>query len=562
MAGDGGDADVHAPDSMNETRSSSRAEINNQVDIYMSPHTAQMAIRILVAEDEPGVRNLLGLALKHQGYSAEFSEDADDAIERLREMPGRYAALVIDPTINGGVTELIEEAKAAQPSIAVIMIVDHSSRSTPIPGADEIIVKPVTAEAFRNAIQRSLRVPRQHAHPAAAEAGAASSVWRTETQSLIRHVALADVPVLIHGETGVGKEMLARQLHALSPRSKKPFLKVNCTALPGELIESELFGYERGAFTGAFKNTAGKFEMAEGGVILLDEIGDMDFKLQAKLLQVLQDFEFMRLGSSESRRVDVRVIAATHCNLERAITEGRFREDLYYRLNIVALNVPALRERKDEILPLAYQFMRKHATANMPVVEITAELRECLLTHDWPGNIRELENVIRKLLVIRRADFVADELRRTARRRTDSAPVMMPNPWSGSKPAPDVRVSDSGSAAIQPVCDSIPLMASSEDEPLTGTGTLRVHPAPERTIPFRTLPRPSVPLGEAEPWSVLERVDKARRDAEIDAIINALNATLWNRRRAAEVLNIDYKALLYKMKKLGIVERATTQVAM
>lgn len=553
---------------MDETQIVLPHRIENQVDLYMSPHTAQTAIRILVAEDEPGVRNLLGLALKHQGYSAEFSEDAEDGIQRLREMPGRYAALVIDPTISGGVAELIEEAKAAQPSLAVIMIVDHSSKSVRIPGADETIVKPVTAEAFRNAIQRSLRVPRPFAHPATAEAGAPSSVWRTETQSLVRHVAVSDVPVLIHGETGVGKEMLARQLHALSPRSKKPFLKVNCTALPGELIESELFGYERGAFTGAFKNTPGKFEMAEGGVILLDEIGDMDFKLQAKLLQVLQDFEFMRLGSSEPRRVDVRVIAATHCNLERAISEGRFREDLYYRLNIITLNVPALRDRKDEILPLAYQFMRKHATANMPVVEITGELRECLLTHDWPGNIRELENVIRKLLVIRRADFVADELRRTARRRTESAPVMMTNPWPGTKPTPDVRASESGNATAAAVAPAIPLMASSDmassdEEPLTGTGTLRVHPAPERTIPFRTLPRPSAPLpmGESEPWSVLERVDKARRDAEIDAIITALNATLWNRRRAAEVLNIDYKALLYKMKKLGIVERATTQVA-
>src|SRR4051794_8965435 len=187
-----------------------------------------------------------------------------------------------------------------------------------------------------------------------------------ELEALIPQIGWSEAPALILAETGAGKEVLARELHARSPRSKRPFLKVNCAALPSELIESELFGYERGAFTGAFKNTAGKFEMAEGGSILLDEIGDMDFKLQAKLLQVLQDSEFIRLGSSEPRKVDVRVFAATHCDLERAITERRFREDLYYRLNIVTFRVPPLRERKDEVLPLANHFLRKHATQTHP----------------------------------------------------------------------------------------------------------------------------------------------------------------------------------------------------
>ena len=170
---------------------------------------------------------------------------------------------------------------------------------------------------------------------------------------MLDKMASSDVPVLLRGETGVGKEVLARKLHARSSRGNRPFVKLNCAALPSELIESELFGYERGAFTGAFKTTPGKFEMANGGTLLLDEIGDMDFKLQAKLLHVLQDREFHRLGSKDVSRVDVRVMAATHCDLEMAIVDKRFREDLFYRLNIIEIDIPPLRERKDEILSLS-----------------------------------------------------------------------------------------------------------------------------------------------------------------------------------------------------------------
>jgi transcriptional regulator with PAS, ATPase and Fis domain len=381
-------------------------------------------------------------------------------------------------------------------------------------------------------------------------------------QSFIRHVAAADIPVLVQGETGSGKEVLARQLHALSPRAKKPFLKVNCAALPSELIESELFGYERGAFTGAFKTTPGKFEMADGGTILLDEIGDMDFKLQAKLLQVLQDREFIRLGSSEPRRVDVRVMAATHCNLEQAIAEGRFREDLYYRLNIITIHVPPLRDRVDEILPLAYHFMRKHATTASPSLEVSPVLREVLLSHDWPGNIRELENVIRKFLVIRRADLVSEDLRMRARRR--SAMHMTANAGANGahtiKP-PIVSMSKSVLASR----DEVPRNMTNGPQSIPSIpayGGSNSHIQEDVNVPVDSMTyrnglngRP-MQVEHPDRWSVLERVDKARREAETEAIMAALNSSLWNRKRAAELLNIDYKALLYKMKKLGIVERA------
>ena len=206
-------------------------------------------------------------------------------------------------------------------------------------------------------------------------------------------------PVLIQGETGVGKEVLARQLHAYSPRAKRRMLKLNCAALPSELVESELFGYERGAFTGAFQKKPGMFELADGGTILLDEIGDMDFKLQAKLLQVLQDSEFQRLGGKDTIRVDVRVIAATHCDLEKRIADDRFREDLYYRLNVVSLSVPPLRERKDDIIALADFFIRKHAEPGTAIAKIPPRLQELFLEYHWPGNVRELENLVRRFLI-------------------------------------------------------------------------------------------------------------------------------------------------------------------
>jgi two-component system response regulator AtoC len=255
-------------------------------------------------------------------------------------------------------------------------------------------------------------------------------------------------------------------------------------------VESELFGYERGAFTGAFKSKPGKFDMADEGTIFLDEIGDMDYRLQAKLLQVLQDQEFHRLGGSETIRVNVRVMAATHSDLEKAMREGRFREDLYYRLNVINLHVPALRDRPEEILPLAEYFLRKYATSRAAALEINPSLSDALLAYHWPGNVRELENIARKYLALRDSEALAQDLRLRTQR--------------GSQPM----------AASQP-----------------------------------SEPHPSV---AAIDTPTLENVTEARRQAEIDAILTALNRTRWNRKQAAAVLRVDYKALLYKMKKLGI----------
>ena len=233
---------------------------------------------------------------------------------------------------------------------------------------------------------------------------------------MLRRVAVSEAPILLQGETGTGKEVLARALHAASPRAAQPFLKVTVVAPPSELVESELFGYERGAFTGAIKSKPCVFDMADGGTIFLDEIGDMDFRLQAKLLQVLQDHEFQRLGGKETIHVDVRAMAATHSELEKAIEEGRFLGDLYYRLNVINIIVPPLRERPDEILPLSRHFLQKHAMPMAPTPQITPFLSEALMNYEWPGNVRELENVMRRCLALQDTEAVAEDLRSRSRR--------------------------------------------------------------------------------------------------------------------------------------------------
>jgi two-component system response regulator AtoC len=282
-------------------------------------------------------------------------------------------------------------------------------------------------------------------------------------------------------------------------------------------VESELFGYEKGAFTGAFQRKAGMFELADGGTILLDEIGDMDYKLQAKLLQVLQDREFQRLGGKDTIRVDFRVMAATHRNLEQVIPENLFREDLYYRLNVINIELPPLRDRSEDIPALAEYFIQKYG-ANQQLPQVSVRLRQALVAYDWPGNIRELENVMRRFLILANDEALAMELiNKAARpRRLSRAPVLT---------VPPLKVM--AAAAAEEVSPApLKVMAAG------GSGSASTYDPAEH--------------------SVLQQVAKEKADAEADAIRKALDATRWNRKQAAQLLNIDYKALLYKMKKLSI----------
>lgn len=330
------------------------------------------------------------------------------------------------------------------------------------------------------------------------------SRWAERMSPFFDAIAEADIPVLIQGETGVGKEVMARRLHECSPRASGPFVKLNCAAMPAELIESELFGYERGAFTGAFASTPGKFELAQDGVLLLDEIGDMDVRLQAKLLQVLQDQQFYRLGAKVSSKVNVRVFAATHCDLETAILQKRFREDLYYRLNVASITIPPLRERSEEILLLAEFFLRKHSMPNRPRPELTPNLRQALQAYQWPGNVRELENLMRKYIVMPTAELIIEDLQGRSQRRSEAQAAEPVN-------APDTGPSDSGS------------------------------PGPGRSIE-----------GGGAANYTMAQIDQFKREAEAEAIVAALEAARWNRKRAAAMLEVDYKVFLYRMKRLGI----------
>jgi two-component system, NtrC family, response regulator AtoC len=460
---------------------------------------------ILVAEDEPEIRNCLELQLRCRGYAVQHAENGDEVLNVVREGSGSGVSLILldimMPCRDG--IETLREIRRFDKTLPIIVLSGLSSPTTIVEamklGANDFLAKPVGNDQLIEAIQRALepRIVMNHGAlnapkesflsraPQHQFAGGAS--WMMKMETLLRQVGASDAPVLLGGETGVGKEVLARLLHANSPRATNRFLKVNCAALPSELIESELFGYERGAFTGAVKTKPGKFDMADGGTILLDEIGDMDFRLQAKLLQVLQDQEFERLGGSETIRVNIRVMAATHADLEKSIREGRFREDLYYRLNVINILVPPLRERADEIPLLAAHFLKKFSAGGV-APGVTPALHQALLGYHWPGNVRELENFMRKYAVLQDSEAAAEELRLKF----------------GSKPRA-VAV-----AAPQPA-------------------------APEPIVP-----------------STLERVTEVQKRAEAEAILAALHRTRWNRKQAASLLCVDYKALLYKMKKLEI----------
>jgi len=454
---------------------------------------------VLVVSDDADARSYLEMALRCEGFGVEAIEDGRDVLQKLHNGAPVWAVLLdISSAKNDGL-QLLRAIRGIERNLPVVVLSSDGPSGVVVEamrsGASDFLTKPINPEALQLTLSNISTDPGTESLApgtglALHEAYLGSSPNMRSIHKLLPPVAWSEAPVLIQGETGVGKEVLARQLHALSRRAHKPFFKLNCAALPSKLAESELFGYERGAFTGAFQRTPGMFELADGGTLLLDEIGDMDLKLQAKLLQVLQDHEFQRLGGKETVRVDMRVIAATHNDLETAILEGKFRQDLYYRLNVVTLYVPPLRELREDIVPLAEFLLKKHCRDPLP--EITPQLRKALLEHDWPGNVRELENVVWKFAILRNADAITPDLTARAARKT----------FMGAAPG-----------------------------------------ASEAIAAAQTSP---------EPEPILEQVTRAKHQAETEAIVAALNTMRWNRKKTAALLKIDYKALLYKMKKLGI----------
>jgi len=379
--------------------------------------------RILVVDDEPAQRELVGGFLRKQGFDVVEAAGGGEAVARFKREP--FDLVLTDqrmPDLSG--LEVLEAVRSASPETAVVIMTAYGTIETAVSaikaGAADYLTKPLNLDELLHRVHRvrerhhlvrenrELREALTERHRVEGIVG--DSGQMQEVLSLVRRVAPSDATVLIRGESGTGKELIARALHYASPRAAGPLVKVNCAALAESLLEAELFGHEKGAFTGAIASRKGRFELADGGSIFLDEIGDLPPHLQVKLLRVLQEREFERVGSSRPVKVDVRLLAATHRNLEALVREGRFRDDLYYRINVVTIMLPPLRERREDLPPLIDHFLRTFAEKNGKTVRgITREAREALLRYDYPGNIRELENLMERAVVLTRDDVIGME---------------------------------------------------------------------------------------------------------------------------------------------------------
>ena len=380
---------------------------------------------ILVVDDEESTRAFLSDFLGSRGYKVEAVATGEEAVARItRGDPPAVTLLdLLLPDIDG--LEVLTRVKNANGSLPVIIMSAVGQTKTVVEavkrGASDYLVKPFEEQELELAIENALEKHRLREEVKSlrkqldqfAETDLISiSPKMQRIREIAKQVADTDASVLISGESGVGKEVVARYIHTLSKRRDRPFLRVNCAALPNDLLESELFGYERGAFTGAMSEKPGKFELAGKGSILLDEIGEMSPHLQAKLLHVLQDGEYTRLGAKRPQHVDARVLASTNVRIEEAVKKGAFREDLYFRLNVIRLTVPPLRERREDIPLLCNHFTERYGERYKSSVErLPKELMEAILKYDWPGNVRELENAIRRYLILQDLNLVLSELR-------------------------------------------------------------------------------------------------------------------------------------------------------
>jgi DNA-binding NtrC family response regulator len=455
--------------------------------------------KILLVDDEPGMLRYIRTLLEVEGYKVETASTGEEAVERVQK--GWHADLVLLDLLMPGIDGLqtLEQLRKLQPNVKVVMLSCVNDTRKVVQairlGAHDYLTKPFQKAELEAVIDQCLGTNQQNYQGEVEELAedvffvAASPAMR-KLRSQAALVANVDIPVLMLGESGTGKEVMARLIHKLSPRAHRMFLKVNCAAVPADLLESELFGYEAGAFTGANHPKPGKFEICNKGTILLDEIGEMPPGLQAKLLHVLQDQQFSRLGSRNVIKTDVRILAATNINIPEALASKRLREDLYYRLNAFTLSVPPLRERKEEIPILLKHFMarmaERYARAPLPY---SPELMQACLDYPWPGNLRELNNFVKRYLVLGDDKLAINEL-----------------------------------------------------HPKVGAAGASFGP--------------NIPSGSETTTGGLKSLSRTAKDeAEAEAISRALNETNWNRKQAAALLQISYKALLYKIRQYGIAEQ-------
>ena len=378
------------------------------------------SIRILVVDDEASQRELVSGYLKKQGFEVFTAAGGESALELFRQAP--MELILTDqrmPGLSG--LDLLKAAREINPETQVIVMTAYGSVETAVAamrdGAADYVAKPLNLEELRQKIQRIVEQHRLYAENRALreelksrhriEGIIGESGQMVEVISLVQRVAASEATVLIRGESGTGKELIAKAIHYASPRAARPLVRVNCAALPENLLESELFGHEKGSFTGAISTRKGRFELADTGTLFLDEIGDLPLHLQAKLLRVLQEREFERVGSSQPIKVNVRILSATHRDLESLMRAGHFRDDLYYRLNVVTILVPPLRERRQDLPPLMDHFLKLFAAKNGKSLRgFSRAARDALLRYDYPGNVRELENLLERAVVLCRGDVI------------------------------------------------------------------------------------------------------------------------------------------------------------
>ncbi len=374
--------------------------------------------QILIADDDLSMRQALAESLESCGFDVETAENGSDALLKFQQ--GRFAVVVTDmrmPKMSG--MEVLRGVKKISPRTPVILITAYGTVKTAVEamkeGAAEFIMKPFSLDdlefAVRNVLAANKGLEEEKAEtPAPAVEIITRSPGIIAILNLLKNVAHSKSTVLIYGESGTGKELFARYIYRHSGRKNMPFVAVNCAAIPHNLLESEMFGYEKGAFTGAVQRKPGKFEMAHGGTLLLDEVSEMDIQLQAKLLRVIQESEVDRLGGKAPVPIDVRIIATTNAELRKRIEEKTFREDLYYRLNVIPVKIPPLRDRGDDILLLSEYFLSKYSQVNeRQKPGLSAESLKAIKDYPWPGNVRELENVMERAVLVSEGDVIAPE---------------------------------------------------------------------------------------------------------------------------------------------------------
>ena len=487
---------------------------------------------VLIADDEINIRRVLEAILRRDGYDVVTAANGDEALTGMRRGVNTVITDLKMPGLDG--MGLLKRLSAEYPDVPVIMITAHGSVESAVEavklGAFDYVEKPFDQEQIRQIVAKAMRTHMLSRRDARPEESASASRGRfrlvgesaaiRQVYQVVEKVANTPSTVLITGESGTGKELVARALHDNSSRRAGPFIKINCAAIPKTLMESELFGYEKGAFTGAVGSKPGRFELAHGGSLFLDEIGEIPVEMQVKLLRVLQESEFERVGGIKTIKVDVRLITATNRDLAAEITTGGFRDDLYYRLNVVPIHLPPLRERREDIPLLVDHFIaRFNERLKKKIAGAAPEALERLVSHQWPGNIRELENVIERTILF-----------------CDDAHINLADLPGELGGTPNQAMS--------------PPTASTVDRPITAANSSGNLPLVPTASPPTTLP----PVGE-EVGSLKEAVRAETERVERELIQRALDETAGNVTQAARKLQISRKSLQTKMKELGLRDR-------